>query len=175
MKRLMFATMLALAGVCIAADAVDTNKLAKAERRRIRREQRIARDGGLVLKPNLGKVVRFIDAQGRVARGDVESAAKTVGEVINMPVVTTGGDASAGAFKLAEAVMKEKSAGAAVLIGEEDGLPAIIVAPEKSWAVVTVTALAGDFPPKDALAVRAGLLARRLQRVVDDVLGGEVA
>ena len=51
--------------------------------------------------------------------------------------------------------MKEKSAGAAVLIGEEDGLPAIIVAPEKSWAVVNVTALAGDFPPKDALAVRA--------------------
>lgn len=154
MRRYVIATFLAIMGFCVAADAVDTNKLAKAERRRIRREQRIIRDGGLVLKPNLGKVVRFVDAQDRIMRKDVELAAKTVGEVINMPVETVGGEASAGAFNLAENVIKEKPVGAAVLLVADDRLPAVIVAPEKSWSAVNVTALASDFPPKEILSIR---------------------
>ncbi len=154
MNKAMIATMAMAAALCVAADVVDTNALSKAERRRIRREQRIARDGGLVLKPNLGKAVVFVDAQGRVAHDAVEKAAKTIGEVVNMPTRASSMEPTAGAFDLATAAMKDKKSGAAVVLVEDEKLPAIMVAPEKSWAVVNVTALAQDFPPKEVLAVR---------------------
>jgi len=154
-KALILAIAASVAGLCVAADSTETNALSKAERRRIRREQRLARDGGLVTKPNLGKTIRFIDVQEQVAHTNVAEAARVVAEVVNMPAEAVRSEAPGDAFELAEKAMKDAKVGAAVLLVADVKLPAVMVAPERSWAVVNVTALARDFPPKEVLAVRA--------------------
>ena len=153
MKRLLTASFIIAACICFAADNTDTNALTKAERRRIRREQRVIREGGMVTKPNLGREIRFVDAQKSVAHDAVEEAAKTVGEVVNVPFRVTSEEA-AEPFTLAAKVAKEKSVGAAILLVNDARLPSITVAPEKSWAIVNVKPLSDDFPPKNVLALR---------------------
>ena len=154
MKKMAFLGVVAVVFVGMAADIVSTNGLSKAEMRRIRREQRLARDGGLVTKPNNGKVVRLVNAQHRVGGEVVDESSKVLAEVLNVPVRSASAEAKGDVFAFAENVMKEKSVGAAVLLIEDERLPAIIVAPEKSWAAVNVTALANDFPPKQVLVLR---------------------
>ncbi len=153
-RKTILAAAFAIAGACFAADTAATNTLDKAERRRIRRERRIARDGGLVTKPNLGRKVYFVNAQSRIGGETVEDAASVVAEAINMPVATKALEPDGDVCAMARRTMGEKSAGAAVLLVEDDRLPSIVVAPEKSWAAVNVTALAADFPPKSVLGVR---------------------
>jgi len=154
MKRILVALVVSIMGINLVADTVGTNVLSKAERRRIRREQRIIREGGLIIKPNLGREIRFVDAQKIVAHTVVENAAKSVGEVVNVPFKVTSMEAEEP-FALAEKVAKEKSVGAAVLLIHDDKMPSVVVAPEKSWAIVNVKPLADDFPPKNVLALRA--------------------
>ena len=152
--KLVFAFATMAAGTYIAADSTDTNALAKAERRRIRREQKVANEGGIVVKPQSGKVVRFVDAQERIGRADVEQAAESLKDVINMPIETVAAVSSPDSLALARTVSADKMVGAAVLLIEDKKLPPVIVAPECSWAIVNVTALAADFPPKEVLSVR---------------------
>ena len=155
MKGWMTAACALAAGMLLADGAADTNALAKAERRRQRREQRVAQEGGLVEKAAKGgKTIMFTNMQRRVEPAVVETAAQTLAGVVNMPVQTAAGVPAKGALAEAETAAKRGGFGAVVLLVEEKGLPAVLVAPERSWAVVNVTALAEDFPPSEVLAVR---------------------
>ena len=104
----MIAALAMAADMCLAAQAADTNALAKAERRRRIREQRIEKEGGLLVKPGSGKAVWFADAQGRVRHEVLEEAAKSIGDVINMPVRAERRESAGTPFALAEAVLKDE-------------------------------------------------------------------
>ncbi len=134
------------------------------------RGKQLAALGGVVEKPMSGNVIRFVNAQARVAE---EEVSRTAGNIARSLMTWHETDRVAKTDKtpaaLAEESLAKPGTGVAIVVADDGGLPSLLVAPEEGWCVVNVAKLADDLPPQEVLVKR---LRKEMWRASAMVLGG---
>ena len=169
MSKVAFAVGLTMA---LAGLGASFSELTPDERKeRIRNAKRlpgrpginIAQEGGLVTKPQTGRVLRIADSQDRVRASVAEDVAKDIELMLRIPV-----ECAAAPVDAPSASILDGRTGAVVQLVDRPGEPSLLVAPEAGWAVVNIAALAADTPTSKTLRNRA---AKELWRAAAYVLG----
>ena len=138
--------------------------------RRMPRMNRLALEGGLLVVPSTGNVIRVVNAQTRVPAAAVAAAAKSIRETLRLPVTESSAAQPNKGCPMAEAqqALALAKTGVAIVLADDSKSPALLVAPEARWAVVNVAALAADKPTPDVLAAR---VQKELWRAAAFLLG----
>ena len=116
----------------------------------------LAKTGGILQTPVLGPSVLFLNTQKRVPASVVHDALASLNTLLRLsfsyrdkPSVTPVADAVS--------VLSDTNVAAVIVIGDAEGYPSLLVAPESRWALVNVAALAGS-------GVSAEILSERVRK-----------
>ena len=122
-------------------------------------DEELAYTGGTYVKPASGMVM-LLDAQSRVPNDALAASVKEFVTGFKLPSKTVKTDAK---FSLADAgkLKKENNATVIVFLTDDPTLPMVLAAPEASWAVANVAAVASGNPDAELLKTRTCKIVRR--------------
>lgn len=121
------------------------------------RAKMLAKTGGIVQSKAEGPSILFLNTQSRIVSDALSAVtARMVVDFMGLNIVLKD-KPSAAPLTEALAALADTNVAAVVVIGDSDGYPALLIAPESRWALVNVAALGGN-------AVSTELLAKRTQK-----------
>lgn len=166
MRRILFAATAAVVtfGAVAADQAVQPKKPRMTPA--LIQKARIEKAGGLVVIPARDPGVCFANSQKRVPVDVLEEVARQMTDLLRINVFVK--DEKYADITALTAAKPLSAHGAIIAVAEMPGLPALLVAPDADWAVVNMSALAGDNPSKDQLSQR---LVKEMWKAFGQVLG----
>ena len=144
MKKILCLCAVALAAVTVLSEITPEKRARIMERRRAR----LAEAGGLVQKPHAGNFARVVSAQSRVDLAFIKDVVAQFNSGLNIWIEVNELAPAATPFETVQAALKLPKTGVALVIVEDPKLPTILSAMENGWALLNVTPLDSDMPPK---------------------------
>ena len=126
-----------------AADAAANDKKRDIAKKKARAAANIAAQGGIIYEEYKGNVIRFASAQKCISIEDLKEIASGVQRTISIPVIVEELEAQSNKDLIKEVFSRGRT-GAAIVIVDKECDPALLIAPEDSWAVVNVRKLVAD-------------------------------
>ena len=152
MKCVLFAAIAAV----VALGAVAEEAAAQPKKRRMTpaliQKARIEKAGGLVTIPARDPGVCFANSQKRVGVEVMEEITRQMTDLLHISVFVK--EEKYSDITALTAAKPLSAHGAIIAVAEMPGLPALLVAPDADWAVINMSALAGDNPTKEQLEAR---------------------
>lgn len=166
MKSIVFAAVAAVMTLSVVgAESANQPKKPRRTPGQIQRE-RIAKAGGLVEIPARDPGVCFANSQKRVPAAVMEKVSRQMTDLIHVSVFVK--EEKYSDITALTAAKSTSAHGAIIAVAEMPGLPALLVAPDADWAVINMSALAGDNPTKEQLEAR---LVKEMWKAFGQVLG----
>ena len=166
MKCVLFAAIAAV----VALGAVAEEAAAQPKKRRMTpaliQKARIEKAGGLVTIPARDPGVCFANSQKRVGVEVMENITRQMTDLLHISVFVK--EEKYSDVTALTAAKPLSAHGAIIAVAEMPGLPALLVAPDADWAVINMSALAGDNPTKEQLEAR---LVKEMWKAFGQVLG----
>ncbi len=150
MKKLIMA-IFAVVSLMATADTIDPERLAKAM---AKRAARLAAAGGLVTKPAAGNYARIVSMQKTVPLDYIKEVVRQFNTGLNINIEVSEGQPESTPFESVKKVMGMPMTGIALIVVEDSGLPTILSAMEDGWAILDISKLDDDMPPKDVYDLR---------------------
>jgi len=171
MKMMVVAAAAALAAMDATAQGIPSSRTPEQRARMLAaKARRTAAEGGVVEKPASGNIIRFVNAQKRVADEAVFTVAGNIARSLMARHEAENLEAAGmSPIELAAAALAKPKTGVAVVFVDDGKLPSLLAAPEEGWCVVNVGKLAADLPPEDILQKR---MRKEAWRAAAIVLGG---
>jgi hypothetical protein len=112
--------------------------------------KRVVREGGLVQTRTPGKKIVLLNTQNAVSSSQLTRMQEDIQTYFQMVVVVVEGSVTNSALQMAQCAA-EKDVAITIGLGKDPGNPALLVAPEDGWALVTVSSLMRDQPNEKKL------------------------
>ncbi len=187
--RKLFSMAMAVMAVCVSAAVQDTakDKTAAAKpaseksvkvlnppkkpynSKKTRRKAQIREEGGLVLAPATGRVVRVVNAQARIPEIMFREVVMSVNDQTRLPFEITrpAAEGKTPTEYVKEAFALEQT-GVVIAVVDDADTPTLLLAPENGWIILNVRKLAADNPLEGVLKAR---LTKEMWRAAAMVLG----
>ena len=143
MKKLMFALVAVMCAATLLAQDAQQKRRSTGAEKRARREAKIAAEGGRLMRPIKGNVVRILTKTDKATVADLDKVAKEITQLLGLVVEVVD----------TENASKEKTA-CLITIADLGNAPTLLVAPEDPWASVNVKKLMADSPSDEVLKAR---------------------
>ena len=142
MNKLVLAMMIMLSASVIAESAAkDVKDMTKEERRARRQEAIQKRYGGIVIdRTNQRGAFLFVNAQDKVAQDVFAGEVAQIGELMKIDARVVPTAEKVTIANLSE-LQSKLGANAAVFLVANDENPPLLIAPERNWGIINVSAL----------------------------------
>ncbi len=145
MKNLLISAILALVtSIIFANDAAEkTKKRPTSAELRERIAARAKAEGGYVIKPVEGRVVRILSKTTALSNEDLSAASQEISKLLGIMCEVSGDENETSS-----------RTGCLITLVEKDNYPTLLIAPEEPWAVLNVKNLRKDNPSDELLKTR---------------------
>lgn len=140
-----------------------------AEQKHVRRRTRPSRpSGGIVERPQDGKVFRVCNTVSAIPADQIEKLTRAIRHSAILPIeAVSGGKADGSPFAEADRLLSEKDVAAGMLVVDDPKLPITVIAPDRRWSILNIAPLKADSPTSEKLFERFtkvywGAIARTL-------------
>ena len=131
------------------------------------RSNMLARSGGIIQSPASGPSILFLNTQKRIPAVALQETSDKIQKFLRLPCAFNSKSGKEPMNDAAKALTDDKTA-AVIVICDSATLPALLVAPEKRWALVNVAALDGTCTASDKTTER---VQKELWRAFGYIMG----
>ena len=117
------------------------------------RSNMLAKTGGLIQSPSEGPQFLFLNTQTRIAATVLNEPVDQIGKLLRFPIARKDAP-NAKPITAAINALQDDQTAAVIVLGDSDGFPSLLIAPENRWAMVNVAALASEAASPETLAIR---------------------
>ena len=127
-----------------------------AEQKPNRRRSRPSKpSGGIVERPQQGKVFRVRNTVAELPAEQVEKLTRTIRHTAILPIeAVSGGKVEGCPFAAAERLLSEKNVAAGLLVVDDAKLPISVIASDRKWSILNIAPFKADSPTAEKLFER---------------------